>query len=472
MSARSLQRSLVLSDATNSPTRSRSPSPPYSTAKTSQLRHLRRRESFRALNPHVDSSEECFSEHSSVFDANFWSPSETSLGGKNVKRSDAELDTKARENSAVEEVALGPPVVEPEVLQTPKPHSPPRPQSGDRRQAQVTPLATITEQRSFTTLRDASRKLSFNGQLTPAGQPVNHEEKADNSSPQPTRKQSRSLGSLNLGSTPAHVEGRINSSVESTGIAAPIPIYAEPVAPLMTPPERAPTPPGAPSWSAPGHNQRRLASTGYLGTSTLSSGRVSQPHSQFPRIGLPPGVVSLTRQAALQGRNDPSAAVQPPRYRPVRSGHGSHRPLSSHPFHRLPLAKDIGDGASDQRHASQQGHFRRQSLWVPDHSRPNASARPVSIRASSYTRSQHAGHAVIGCTHHRKKVMQPASLEYDSPTTGPGLAQRMFGERRPREKKGPCWKCRLRKTWEDICILCCVDADDSMSRSPRPVWYR
>jgi hypothetical protein len=104
-------------------------------------------------------------------------------------------------------------------------------------------------------------------------------------------------------------------------------IYAEPKSPVHEPPERPPTPPGMPSWTAhqnvPSRRSNRPENT---------PGTQNRLQRFF---GLPAFSSRTTIPLGSRSASSPATFVAP-RYRAPRSGYGN---INQHPFNRAPTAK-------------------------------------------------------------------------------------------------------------------------------------
>ncbi|KAI9766031.1 MAG: hypothetical protein M1835_007266, partial [Candelina submexicana] len=279
-----------LSDTTNS-IHSRSPTA-FDTAKTTQSRHVRRKVSLRAFNPEADSSEDEWSDHSSIYTALRLSSSEASEIERRVTREERPKASSLDDGSVSRKGTISPggtPITPLEKLIRPP----------------GTPLQTIIEQKSIATLRAAhsfTRTSSLdNKSLLPS--------KTDLQSCT-RRKKSFSEGDV----TVIKVNEYPQSSSESSNTEGVLPGYAEPKEPLYSPPYRMPTPPGMPPWTGLGSEVTH--------PSRARSGRffsLTNPHSWA---------------------HSP-AMLRAGRFRPPSSGHTSGGPLDSHPFHNTPLASVV-----------------------------------------------------------------------------------------------------------------------------------
>ncbi|KAF8856714.1 hypothetical protein BDZ45DRAFT_458670 [Acephala macrosclerotiorum] len=197
-----------------------------------------------------------------------------------------------------------------------------------------TPLETITEQKSFTTLRTARTSSRAGRPKSADGIPsipfLGHRD-SFSLAKSPRRKASFSLDDIVKVQQSYH---EACSTIEREIFKLPInEVYAEPKEPIRAPPDRPPTPDGMPSWTA-AQNAPRPATT-----------RPEQ--NAFQRFfGLPATrtarIAFLTRmpQSSTQPRNRavsaPVRGRMAPRFRPPRSAYG---PIDQHPFANAPIAQ-------------------------------------------------------------------------------------------------------------------------------------
>ncbi|KAI4133660.1 MAG: hypothetical protein LQ347_002099, partial [Umbilicaria vellea] len=120
----------------------RTPSPAFNTAKTTQSKQVRRKVSIRAFHPHVDSSEDLPSEHSSIFEALWVNPSVENLGTS----ADASITTDQPPS----------PEKSPTCTDFLQPQRTTSPNARLRTIHIPTQLTTITEQKSAATLRPST----------------------------------------------------------------------------------------------------------------------------------------------------------------------------------------------------------------------------------------------------------------------------------------------------------------------------
>lgn len=219
-----------LGDSTND-LRSQTPSPVYDTARTRQSnKSIRRKVSVSTFRQYADSSDSMPSEHSSIFDAVHWEPEThefeatqpavSFVTGGRTSRTSVRQD--AQDNPPVD-------ITLPTVLPERSVHLP-------------TPLDTITEQRSIATLRPlASLSKAASTQTLKANAKARH-------------KKSFSLDDLMI---PRRITRFFKSSSdENTDTSLAENKY--PCQPVHAPPDRAPTPPGLPTFNTPEAASYRL----------------------------------------------------------------------------------------------------------------------------------------------------------------------------------------------------------------------
>jgi hypothetical protein len=287
--------------------RTGSPSP------SSALKQVRRQNSFLRR---ADSSEEFPSPHESIFEAFYFSATNSD-----------------ESNNRIELITLSPYNVsndENRGLLTPT-------RNLDDiyfRYGRGTALETIAEQKSTGT-RTISRTKSLDDLHNAPF--LNHRDSFILSKG-PRRKQSFSFDDLALINQYYHdacatIENGICKSHRPEPLITPE-IYAQPKKPLHEPPNRPPTPPGMPSWTAaqlipfgerlaqPPSRPNRIRR---LFGISASGSTVSPQH--YPESIMRDTVVSI-----------PNRGRTAPRFRPPRSAYG---PLDQHPFTRAPLAQAI-----------------------------------------------------------------------------------------------------------------------------------
>lgn len=294
----------------------REPSQPRMSSPTlSVAKRVRRKSSF-VRRP--DSSEEYPSPHDSIYEAVYISATNSDSSGNRIELIDipprrsgtAPLKTVHNdENRKVSDVRPLPSIDEIEF-----------------RYGYGTPLETITEQKSYTTIRTASRPKSADD--VPFIPFLGHRD-SFSLAKNPRRKASFSLDDIVLVQKSYH---EACATIERQIFKLPISeVYAEPKAPVRAPPERPPTPDGMPSWTAAQNHRPRptpaapvqnaLQRFFGLSISGISiSSRIPQP-STDPR--------DRAASAPVRGRTAP-------RFRPPRS---TYDPIDRHPFATAPIAQ-------------------------------------------------------------------------------------------------------------------------------------
>jgi hypothetical protein len=198
-----------------------------------------------------------------------------------------------------------------------------------------TPLETITEQKSFATLRSRTSFFSVRQKPSlPILQLRRGPTASTNGSGTARRKRSFSFDDLTF----TRYRNRIFKSSTSTSdsIALADTTVNYPVLPKDDPPTRIPTPPGLPSFNTPAAASYRLPAP-HVRLRDLVRGKrtpeVKQYRAQTSR--LPPG-------ALMRG---PDGTIVRGRFRPPQSGHtgtvrytSGERGLAGHPLHSAPRA--------------------------------------------------------------------------------------------------------------------------------------
>ncbi|EPE32237.1 hypothetical protein GLAREA_07370 [Glarea lozoyensis ATCC 20868] len=268
-------------------------------------RKVRRKDSFVLLS---DSTDDAFSPHSSIYDAQYYSASE-----ENTEKPDPVALTVPKSPSIrlIDENVRG----------------------GDTRTPSITipdieflygngtMLDTITEQKSCQTMRSLARPKSVDHIRKMAS--LTHSDSFELSKV-PRRMQSLSLDDLASIKLSYHNACHNIESKKCSPVPSIHEIYAQPKEPIHAPIVRPSTPPGMPSWTAGqviGQPQRtatrqRNAIQRFFGL----SGPMSIPSSSNP----PPPYGSTNRP--------------PPRFRPPRS---SYAAIDQHPFTRAPIANTL-----------------------------------------------------------------------------------------------------------------------------------
>lgn len=205
-----------------------------------------------------------------------------------------------------------------------------------------TALETITEQKSFGTIRTISRAKSADDV---ANSPFLNHRDSFVLAKSPRRKHSFSLDDLALINKSYHEACAMIERETCKACKPPLEVpevYAQPMKPLHAPPERPQTPPGMPSWTAAQNAPPRVRRI------TYSTPPVKQ--NRFQRFfGLPASntihssIVPPNGNIRSQGRvvSAPPGGRIAPRFRPPRSAYGG--PIDQHPFSRAPMAKVLVD---------------------------------------------------------------------------------------------------------------------------------
>ncbi|KAI6710027.1 hypothetical protein PZA11_001056 [Diplocarpon coronariae] len=267
---------------------------------------LRRRGSFLRH----DSSEEFPSSHESIFEAFCFSGSEGSIHKAELIDIPSRLPRPVKKND--ENVKDTLPLIFIDATQF--------------RYGNGTVLDTITEQKSFATLRTKAKTKSADA--SPSVPFLTHRDSFILSK-MPRRMISFSLDDIDLIKQSYH-DACTAIEKEATQPLLAHEVYAEPKSPIHAPPDRPSTPPGMPSWA---EAQR----------APLPPPRRQQPRkrSVLQRLlGLPGSPVKASRvPTSAEGRNRTvSAPVRgrtAPRFRPPKSVYGA---IDQHPFYTAPLA--------------------------------------------------------------------------------------------------------------------------------------
>ncbi|PVH79705.1 hypothetical protein DL98DRAFT_655276 [Cadophora sp. DSE1049] len=198
-----------------------------------------------------------------------------------------------------------------------------------------TALDTITEQKSYTTIRSKARTKS--AENSPSIPFLSHRDSFIISKT-PRRQISFSLDDIEEIKRSYHDACVVVEQELCKPLLAPE-IYAEPKAPIQAPPDRPPTPPGMPSWTEAqvltiprrrqsqqpqAHRQSRVRRFFNL------SGAVTTPQGQVPEER------HRTVSAPVPGRTAP-------RFRPPKSVYGA---IDQHPFAKASIAKIQSDTPS------------------------------------------------------------------------------------------------------------------------------
>ncbi|KAK2629835.1 hypothetical protein QTJ16_000655 [Diplocarpon rosae] len=267
---------------------------------------LRRRSSFILH----DSSEEFPSSHESIFEAFCFSGSEGSIHKAELIDIPSRIPRPAKKND--ENVKETSPQNFIDATQF--------------RYGNGTVLDTITEQKSFATLRAKARTKSADA--SPRVPFLTHRDSFILSKT-PRRMVSFSLDDIDLIKKSYHDACTIIEKEASQPLLAHE-VYAEPKSPIHAPPDRPPTPPGMPSWTAaqrapiPLPRRQQPAKRSVLQKLLGLPGSPAKA-SRFPNIAE---ARDRTVSAPVRGRTAP-------RFRPPKSVYGA---IDQHPFFTAPLA--------------------------------------------------------------------------------------------------------------------------------------
>ncbi|CZR58293.1 uncharacterized protein PAC_08185 [Phialocephala subalpina] len=307
-----------------------SPPKPSSPILSVPKRSIRRKSSFIRQ---PDSSEDYPSPHDSIYEAVYFSGTNSDSSGNRIelidippRRSNTVIRTVNNdENRRLSDVpaSMGdlrapPPIDEIEI-----------------RYGWGTPLETITEQKSFTTLRSTrttrttSRTRAKSADDVPSIPFLGHRD-SFSLVRSPRRKASFSYDDIAKVQQSYH---EACATIEREIFKLPInEVYAEPKEPIRAPPERPPTPDGMPSWTAAQNAPRPT---------------LTRPHQNvFQRFfGLPASTTGITFSTRIPQPNTqprgravsaPVRGRMAPRFRPPRSAYG---PIDQHPFANAPIAQ-------------------------------------------------------------------------------------------------------------------------------------
>ncbi|TKA62874.1 hypothetical protein B0A49_10880 [Cryomyces minteri] len=364
--------------------RSNSRSPPPTAAPVN--RSLNRRTSRKQFFPHLDSSEDIPSEHSSVYDAMHWRSADhldhvydedeatdapatiPKHGGPNGGSADGSLltleiislYTEGEKNSTS---SIG--TQDAGIRFINRPHG--------------TPLATIIEQKSIATLRTAPSFPSVKRNFTPIHTSSNSHYLHTTSS---TINENRRRISFSVDELALRGVQRWSEDSAHSNSAAPVPADAEvlgsditrAVSPPFQPPKRIKTPDGLPRWPGDLPTARP-----YLSSTSANPARALLNYlrnSRSPR-STQPAARSETRPQRT-GRAF---------WRPPVSGHAAvgFAELTSHPFHNAPVAAPDGTTAGVR-----QG--RKRSIPSP----PSSITASLAGRAENPTAARKALGAIFG----------------------------------------------------------------------------
>jgi hypothetical protein len=355
-------------------------SPPSS---LNNRRQLRRKISFKR---HIDSSEEFPSSHDSLFDAEYFS---------GLSSEDSNHDPNSWQYSSLSSIALA--------------TSPPShienstylsqnltPIIGSTRiiYGHGTPLATIVEQQSKSTIRSAitpemvtaaghsnkpspfpfiprPRSISDLTHAIARDAPhlIDQHEYLESSQNSPLRTSRRqySLTVSDLATIQRSYHDALTEMIKPSQHILEIaflppsentPVYASPLTPLIPPIERPTTPPGYPSWTeAQNRGQSRNIRSGSVSVAERALGIQPAPNLFQRFFGIEPSSIEISTPVSMppiqqirdrmfyrttRNASAPvasllgSSGAQAPRFRPPRSMHGTAS-LQSHPFANAPL---------------------------------------------------------------------------------------------------------------------------------------
>ncbi|KAE8441642.1 hypothetical protein EG329_004609 [Mollisiaceae sp. DMI_Dod_QoI] len=273
-----------------------------------------------------DSSEEYPSPHDSIYEAVYISATNSDSSGNRIELIDipprrsvtAPLKTvRNDENRKVSDIRPLPSIDEIEF-----------------RYGYGTPLETITEQKSYTTIRTASRPKSADD--VPYIPFLGHRD-SFRLARSPRRKASFSLDDIVLVQKSYH---EACATIEQQIFKLPISeVYAEPKTPVRAPPERPPTPDGMPSWTAAQNNQPRVTPTAPVQNALQRFFGLAVSGITLSSHVRPPNTDPQDRAASFPARGRTA-----PRFRPPRSTYG---PIDRHPFANAPVAQVKADSQDD-----------------------------------------------------------------------------------------------------------------------------
>ena len=475
-----------MSDTTNSPRPSRSTSPVFLTAKSAQSRHVRRRVSVRNFRPDVDSSEETFSEHSSIYEALRSSSSEILERGSSEEKLGDWLGALAAGHRSTTNIIPSDSTSGQEALDIASNNATPREVS--KRAKAV--LETIIEQKSIATLRTSrstSQKLLGDNDTRPQEQ-------------QSVTAHGTKIALNNT--TEAGVHGDLSPVKEDLNLSHHAPaaadspeppsgVLAGPNHPLYAPPYRMATPPGIPSWTA-GQARTRLPLPELTrqdeGLRTrarriiFSRRARSAPRPFGPagsRLAGPtaPFIRSKTNASfpGSQSQGHSQIPMRAPRFRLPQSGHRNYGTLAMHPFHYVPLAKPaaglLPDTPAPSAPLLPAPGSRSASPATPVLEPRDEPSTTITARRVRFTSSVLGGEESSPETHRARRsrsrsssadtpVLPPSShplcphVQLDPATETPLVAT---------AQRECCWKCRRERARAWLCFVCCgvvADGDE------------
>ena len=410
-----------LEDMTNHPITlpmcSQATSPAIMDGSLSIPRQLRHKISSRVFAQNKDSSESVPSIHSSIYDARKWSSTEentcfndTLPAGMKAKDS-IRVGQKLQRNNQ----KLGKPSIS---SRAPQSHW----QYGS-------PLETIVEQRSFSSLR-TTRSLE-----------VDCQELQKSSTAKARKKKSLSFNDLH---EIASIQ-KLPSLRQTSQPLFELVVYTDPSTPPYDPPRRSPTPPGLPSWSK--------SQAAYI------QGPRPIPARQGPfwrRQALSNLWSSLFHSRLTSSTRSRRRA---PRFRPPTSGHGTESGFQRHPFHQDVTPK-LDIGTSSVPHISTAVPSESGSPQRPRvHFVESVQSRPTTELARNAT-------PPIPCHHTRRRQQEDIPLlSLTNPRIQPSAETQALVEHLDTDHvhNRCCWKCVWDHTKETLCLLCCGHDDDNVT---------
>lgn len=422
---------------------------PYPTAAILQTQQIRRKSSFIHR---IDSSEDQPSSHESIFEAEYVSnvnsedsgqrldsrPTTTAnpLGGIAFSSMIAHNDENARERP----IYLS--VVETPILY-----------------GHGTPLATIIEQKSATTMRTTTPALSrprftpdFSSCLAPATPRLAYcdsmELLSTSTMSSPRRRNSFSADDLELIKRSYH--DACTTIARNARRAFPVDeIYAQPRRPVVPPPNRPGTPPGMPSWTAaqiaPRNTARNQVQATVVNGTTNRLQRFFRIQPRSLELASRVPVTAANIHSSRGPRDEITRTVSRPlpgstevlRYRPFRpprSGYGTG-PLD-HPFLRAGLANRKSNdapttsGLSPQAVGSSARAVRSNAVAGKRGRKQVQRARSLTSRrapndSSAYVREGNASVPPEQCHHRRGRIatMRNLSSSIQVPESDPSIAR-------------------------------------------------
>jgi hypothetical protein len=459
---------------TNSPGPTPASSPTRHHRDKSSASQIRRKQSFRARNANVDSSESEPSSNNSIYEASY------SYSAENLEM--------VSFNSIVQQIRGG---AEEPVLRS-KTTSPRRP----RLSGTGTVLDTIVEQKSTATMRnvahqrpfpDIPRHLSLPQFDAP---PYSTSPRLPVSYTRAARAKSMSEGAMHISRKYSRNLLKSSSSEDGEGVYLSTTDYAAPNLPLKDPPHRMPTPPGLSNnlWNS-AYPRRHTTISQNRQTSAISEQTEVRPnrYSRFfslghggTRIRLPTGI-SVTRNPTDTDANSritsapASSPSQTRQWRPPQSGYRSYGSLDLHPFHRAPIAATItqnqpranrmvDEGEDIPLCARQQAEIFGETLDAP---RQRTANTRISNHMANENGSSFNSHGVGSQAEIR--LCPHTELNLGIVTPGPGHPNSPLDVGR---KKEDCYRCIFNdKLAYCVQVLCCsyVGEDQDEDEQSIPV---